>query len=71
MDERVVKDKTDVEVHFTDGTSMRGNFFVEPEQRVIDMLNDSRAFIPFQDMSGAIRLINKTLITNVKPLRLG
>lgn len=63
------KDKTEVEVTFINGAKMRGYFYVAPGQRVADMLNDSRAFIPFQDIGHAIRLLSKANIIDVKPTK--
>ncbi len=63
------KDKTEVEVTFINGATMRGYFYVTHGQRVADMLNDSRNFIPFQDIASAIRLVSKSNIIDVKPTR--
>lgn len=61
------KDKTEVEVTFLNGCSMRGYFYLRQAQRVADLLNDSREFIPFEDVASAIRLVNKATIVEVKP----
>ncbi len=63
------KDKTEVEVTFINGTTMRGYFYVTHGQRVADMLNDARHFIPFQDIGNAIRLLSKSNIIDVKPTK--
>jgi len=63
------KDKTEVEITFINGATMRGYFYVAPGQRVADMLNDNRSFIPFQDIGNAIRLLSKSNIIDVKPTR--
>ncbi len=65
------KDKTEVEVTFINGAKMRGYFYVAHGQRVADMLNDSRVFIPFQDIGHAIRLLSKANIIDVKPTQQG
>jgi hypothetical protein len=46
---------------------MKGYFFLAKGQRPLDMLNDSRKFIPFEDVSGSVRLVNKETIVSVKP----
>jgi hypothetical protein len=62
-----VKIDTEVELMFLDRATMRGRFFVSRGQRVADVLNDARTFLPFADISGAVRLINKSTIVQVKP----
>jgi hypothetical protein len=58
---------TEVELTFLDRVTMRGRFFVSRGQRVADVLNDARSFLPFADISGAVRLVNKSTIIQVKP----
>jgi hypothetical protein len=60
---------TEVELTFLDGATMRGRFFVARGQRVADVLNDTRSFLPFADISGAVRLVNKSAVVHVKPSR--
>ncbi|MDH5437075.1 MAG: hypothetical protein OEX83_09975 [Gammaproteobacteria bacterium] len=66
-DSSQVKNKTEVEITFLNGSSMRGNFFSAVTQRVVDLLNDTREFIPFEDIGGNIRLIRKANIRDVQP----
>ena len=60
---------TEVELTFLDRTTMRGRFFVARGQRVADVLNDTRSFLPFGDIGGVVRLVNKRAIVQVKPAR--
>jgi hypothetical protein len=46
---------------------MRGWFFASRTQRVSDVLNDQRTFVPFADLGGAVRLVNKNNVIEVKP----
>lgn len=62
-----VKNKTQVELTFLDNSTMRGNFFSSVAQRVVDLLNDDREFIPFEDIAGNIRLVRKANIRDVQP----
>ena len=62
---------TEVELTFLDRGTMRGRFFVSRGQRVADVLNDARSFLPFADISGAVRLVNKNTIVHVKPTQQG
>jgi hypothetical protein len=64
-----IKVDTEVELTLLDRATMRGRFFVARGQRVADILNDSRTFLPFADISGAVRLVNKSAIVQVKPTR--
>jgi hypothetical protein len=60
-------EKISVELLLTSGNSIRVNLFVSGMQRVNDLLNDGRAFIPFEDISGQLRLVNKAMIITVIP----
>ncbi len=64
---KIVKDKKEVELLLSTGNGMKGFFFLAKGQRPLDMLNDSRKFVPFEDVSGAVRLVNKDSIVSVKP----
>ena len=64
---RQQKDKTEVEIIFINGSKIRGYFYVTKNQRVADVLNDNRAFIPFADANNEIHLISKTKIVDVEP----
>jgi|AP95_1055475.scaffolds.fasta_scaffold15168_2 hypothetical protein len=61
------KVKTEVELVLDDGTVMKGSFFLNPQQRILDILNDERAFLPFEDVEGVIIVILKTSIRRIKP----
>ena len=37
-------------------------------ERVTDLLNDPRRFIPYEDISGQVRVVNKSMIVSVIPL---
>jgi hypothetical protein len=60
-------EKISVDLLLTNGTSVRVNLFVSDMQRVNDLLNDGRAFIPFEDLGGQVRLVNKSTIVTVIP----
>lgn len=65
---KVEKTSIDVEVFFTSGDSFQGCFYLKAQQRVSDLLNDERSFIPFQILGGALMLVRKESITRVLPL---
>ena len=67
LDDFSTKVSTEVELTFVDRTTMRGWFFATRTQRVSDVLNDQRTFVPFADLGGAVRLVNKHNILEVRP----
>jgi hypothetical protein len=67
IDDFSTKVSTEVELTFLDRTKMRGWFFAARTQRVSDVLNDQRTFVPFTDISGAVRLVNKNNVVDVRP----
>ena len=62
------KNKAEVELILNDGTSSRGNIFCNAMERLVDILNDERMFIPFEDSKGIVRLLNKSAITSISPV---
>ena len=65
---KINKTKIDVEFEFDDGRSMMGWLFVTQRQRVSDLLNDDRIFLPILTTAGSIINIRKTLISKVTQL---
>jgi hypothetical protein len=65
----VVKQKhmAEVEVTLSNGSVLHGNFFLNPQERIIDMLNDDHHFLPFADGDGAITVVAKSAITSIRP----
>jgi hypothetical protein len=57
-----------VEVELDDGTTQILFIFVSPGNRVIDMLNDDRAFLPFETGDGSIEIYKKTAIRRISPM---
>ena len=62
------KVRTRVEVTLTDGSLMTGEMFVHADQRMLDILNDDRRFVPVESVEGAISCINKSVIAKVSPV---
>ena len=65
----VIKQKliAEVDVTLSDGSSLKGNFFLNPQEHIIDMLNDDRHFLPFADSDGVITVVAKAAITSIRP----
>ena len=66
----LVKQKlmAEVEITLTDGSVLSGNFFLNPQERIVDMLNDDRRFLPFSDQSGVVSVVSKAAIHSIRPV---
>ena len=62
------KIKTEVELVLTDGTVLNGEMFMHADQRVLDIVNDERKFVPFASFDGPVKVINKAMIAHITPL---
>ena len=51
----------------SDGSAMKGYFFVETTVRIQDLLNGYREFLPFIDEEEQVHLVNKTRIVSIRP----
>ncbi len=56
-----------VEITLIDGSRMSGNLFLNRDERVLDLINDQRAFVPFEDASGTVSVLCNTAIIRVTP----
>ena len=65
----LVKQKlmSEVEVFMTDGSILTGNFFLNPQERIVDMLNDDRDFLPFTNQDETVTVIAKSSISSIRP----
>ncbi len=59
------KVKAEVELTLNDGTLLAGNIFISPTERILDTLNDSRAFLPFERSDGLVTVLSKSIITHI------
>jgi hypothetical protein len=67
-DEKIDKIKIEAAVQLEDGTNLLGFLFVKPMQRVSELLNDHRQFLPFQVSDGPIVHLHKSKIAKVSQL---
>ena len=67
-DEKVAKLKVEVEIELENTTRLLGFLFVKHMQRVSDLLNDARQFLPLQAPDGRIVHLQKTKIASVSQL---
>ena len=68
---KVVKQKLKAEVELTlnDGRALVGNFFLNSQERVLDVLNDDRSFLPFLHNDGGFTVVNKVAISSIRPAK--
>ncbi|MCH7943736.1 MAG: hypothetical protein IIB67_10965 [Proteobacteria bacterium] len=41
---------------------------MNPQERIVDMLNDDRRFLPFSDHSGVVTVVSKAAINSIRPV---
>ena len=58
----------DVELTLTDGSVLTGEFYLHVRQRIIDIMNDERSYVPFTDSKGDFAVLNKSVIARIKPI---
>lgn len=59
---------TEVQLAMADGTALTGYFFTAEGQRLIDVMNDQRDFLPFSHEDGTLTLIRKSVIVSITPV---
>ncbi len=67
-DEKISKWQIEVRVELDDGARLLGFLFVKPMQRLSDLLNDTRSFLPMQTADGLIVQLAKSTIAKVVQL---
>lgn len=60
--------RLEVEIELDDGRGLSGSLWLKPQGRLTDMLNDERAFIPFETTAGKFMVLKKSAITSVAPI---
>ncbi len=65
---RLQKNRLQVELELDNNTVMMGYVFVSHQQRLPDLLNDDRAFLPFETMEGVVTIIRKSTVRRVTPM---
>ncbi len=65
---KVWKTKLEVEVELNDGARLLGFLFIRQMQRLSDLLNDTREFLPVQTPEGLIVHLRKSTIAKVTQL---
>lgn len=65
---RKAKLKTMVELVLTDGRVMTGEVFLAQGERLIDILNDGRGFLPLELVDGEVMAIAKSMVATGKAI---
>jgi len=63
--QRRKKTQIEVELYLDDGSHFLGKFGVGQSERLSDMMNDDRNFLPFETSEGHVVMIRKTVISKV------
>jgi DnaJ-domain-containing protein 1 len=66
---KLQKSKLQVEMELDDGAVLRGSVFVSQRQRLPDLMNDDRQFLPFETTDGLITIVRKQVVRRVTPLK--
>src|SRR5436190_10340243 len=66
--DKLPKRRLSAEIQLTDGSCMKVALFVSPQGRLLDMLNDSRGFLPIETEAGEVMFLRKDAIRRVTPL---
>ena len=66
--DKLPKQKMPADIELVDGSRLKVMLFVSPQGRVLDMLNDNRAFLPLESDCGEVFFVRKDSIRRVAPL---
>jgi DnaJ-domain-containing protein 1 len=67
-EKKIPKNKLLVELQLDTGVQLTGYVFVGQQQRLSDLMNDERGFLPFEAMDGAITIFLNTMMRSIKPI---
>ncbi len=56
-----------VEISFEDA-NIEGHIFLNPNERIIDMMNDARGYVAFEHGDGTFEVLSKNLINRIRPV---
>ena len=67
-DQKLSKIKVEIQVHLDDGNQFLGMLSVSQGQRISDLMNDERQFLPVEMSGGSVVILRKAVITKVVQL---
>jgi hypothetical protein len=59
------KDKTSVSITIDGDDVLDGSLFIPSHERLVDVLNDERMFLPFETTDGEFLVINKAIVRTI------
>ena len=62
------KEEVQVSIVLTDGTTLDGCVFAGDGQRLLDLMNDNRAYIPYTDADGNFTITQKLSVSRIAPI---
>lgn len=62
------KSRIEVELYLDDGSQYLGKFGLGQSERLSDLMNDERKFLPFETSEGQVIMVRKSIITKVVQL---
>jgi DnaJ like chaperone protein len=68
-DQKIPKYEIEVQIDLDNGTQLLGYLFVKQMQRLSDLLNDQRLYLPFRTSDGTIAHLRKESIAKVAQLK--
>lgn len=68
-DDVVQRIKIEVNLTLSDKKKFKGCVFTAPHQRLVDLMNDARAFIPFQLDDDTVMIVSKSQIGTMTPVQ--
>ena len=66
-DGKTKKKEVAVNIVLLDGTTIECCFFAAEGQRLLELMNDGRNFIPYTDPEGQVTIIQKSTIARISP----
>ena len=68
LPEKMKKNEVSVNIILTNGTTLAGFVFAADGQRLLDLMNDHRAYIPCTDADGNFTIMQKSTIVRITPV---
>ena len=69
LDGKTKKSKISVNIDLANGNTIEGCFFASQGQRLLDLMNDDRAYIPVSNDDGEIIIVQKSSIIQITPVK--
>jgi DnaJ-domain-containing protein 1 len=66
--DKLPKRRISADIQLSDGSLIKAILFISPQGRLLDMLNDSRGFLPIETEAGEVMFLRKDAIRRVTPL---